>query len=159
MNRKIPFSNSCVYVAITWLIGMIIGLVIAYSFNSSTSLVFSEMRIFPASFAGTVITCVLPFLLAILAWLFHADILIYICIVFNGFLIGFCSLFLSHLIDISCCSAQLLCMFSQSCCSTFLVFLCPILISGLKELIYKSILLILSGTVFVILVDYFLILR
>lgn len=157
MNRRIAFSNQYAAVSILWLAGLMIGMAFAYSFKASIAPIHFGDIFMSASFSSITLTTIAPICLVLFFSYTHLNYFIYIILLSNGILHGFCSLFLSQLSGNIGWLTQLLLMFSQSCSSTFLVFLCPLLLCGWPKDRIRISWTILTAAVIVCFLDFFVI--
>lgn len=158
MHRNSTFSISRFFIGIFWLIGLIIGVVLSHYVISGHTASSSKFDV-SASFSGIFISYLLPILSVILIRKLCLDSLVYIVLLLDGFLFSFCSLYLSHVLNYPAFLINLLHMFSRGCCSSFLVILCQCLFIDLQSREERFIGTIITASVLVCLLDYFLILK
>ncbi len=159
MKRRIAFSNRYVLVSVLWLVGMIFGMAFAYSFKASIAPIKLGGIFVPTSFSAILLTSVLPLCFVILFCYFRFNLLIFAALFMNGLLYGFCGLYLSFYFVYFGWLVRLFSMFSQNCCSTLLVILCPLLLSGSRKKINQISLIFLSAAITICLFDYFVVMR
>lgn len=159
MHKKAVFISRHFVIYILWMAGFAIGL-------SSSSYIISHDFSVPymtyslsGSFGGMFICSTLPLLIAVVAYAWSIDFLSNINLLVNGFLYGFCSLYLSRVTGFSGSFVHLLFMFSTGCCATLLLFICAALDScSLRQRKTLSFVVIFTSIILCCL-DYFLIFR
>ncbi len=155
MNRRVAVSNSIFCVGAFWMVGMLIGIVFA-RYNSTTIAPNILGDIFmPASLGGTILSSAIPVCAVLFFNRVRCRPFIFTILVIDGFLFGFCNLFLSDHLKCTAFFVRIFYMFSQSCRSTLLLLLCPLLISDFFKRNQRTALLFISASVLICFFDYF----
>ena len=154
MKRRIIFSDRSFIIGILWLSGLMTGIAFAHADNVNIALIQFDDLFMPASFLGVVISSLIPITLASVFWIIGWSIPIYLIIILNGFVCGFCALFLSYISGSSVCFTNLYFMFPQICCSTLLIILCSMLFS-LKQRSYRLISIFILSALIICFLDYY----
>ena len=154
MNRRVAFYDNFLCLGIFWVIGILVGIVFAHH-NSPLIAPNNLGDIFmPPSFGGLVLSSVLPVCFVILFNRIGLRFALYLILVIDGFLIGFCSLYLSNVLNCPVFYVRTFYMFAQSCCSTILLVLCSLLTSGVSCRLSKISFLSIIVSVIISVFDY-----
>ena len=157
MKRKTHIFGRQFLTIVFWLIGLIIGFVIADTIVPST--ISNERLYVSGSFGGIVISSVIPLCIAFLACRLRFDVLSYLILLANGFIYAFCSFYLSGVSGLAGSFVHILFMFAPGCCAMLLVLLCLLFSSCSGKRFNQLSCAIMIAAVLLCCIDYFMILR
>lgn len=159
MNKKVAFLHNHLCICIIWLAGMLAGMITVFRVGASvTPSLFGEFFM-STSFLSHLLASIFPIMLIYIGRWLENDYFIYTILFLNGLLFGFCSLYLSSLMDLPVYYVHLFGMFSQGCNSLLLLILAFGIMTCKKQNFSAVHYLVFPVSVMICLADYYIFLK
>lgn len=123
MYKKVTLSSRPIYVYASWLLGLIIGMVIAFSSEALNARIQDGDIFMSISVFGIFFSSILPVLIFALPFIRRNYLFLYFYLAANGIILGYSRIFLRLLSPLGGWLIVFVYLISQSCATSVMLFL------------------------------------